>query len=131
MREFMLLIRNEGDPKASFTPERQRQFLKACEAYIGELKSGGKLLSAQPLMRDGRMISGTPAAFCDSAYAEGTEIIVGYYHIRANDLAEAIAIAKGNPEFAFHAKAKVEVRPIKTVEPSTSYVYSTESAPQR
>jgi hypothetical protein len=27
------------------------------------------------------------------------EVIVGYYHILAEDLNDAIAIAKGNPEF--------------------------------
>lgn len=35
----------------------------------------------------------------------------------------AVAIAKENPEFAFVNGAKIEVRPIKTKEQSTAYVY--------
>ncbi len=36
---------------------------------------------------------------------------------------EAIEIAKANPEFEFGTTAKVEVRPIKTKEEATGYVY--------
>src|SRR5436190_7480130 len=123
MKEFMLLIRNEGDGKAALSPEQQQQFLKACMVYIEDLKSKGNLKSAQPLDRDGKMISGSTGSFKDGPYNESKEIIVGYYHILANDIDEAIAIAKRNPEFAFVKRAKIEVRPIKMKEQSTNYVY--------
>ena len=71
------------------------------------------------------MVSGSPAAFKDGPYNESKEIIVGYYHILAKDMDEAIAIAQGNPEFAFVKSAKIEVRPIKTKE-STGYDYPKE-----
>src|SRR6476660_4529554 len=101
MKEFMLLIRNEGDSKANLSPEEQQQFLKACMVYIENLMKNGNLKSAQPLIREGKMISGTPGAFKDGPYNEAKEIIVGYYHILAKDMDEAITIAKGNPEFAY------------------------------
>lgn len=119
----MLLIRNEGDAKAVLSPEQQQQFLKACKVYIEELMKKGNLKSAQPLVREGRMISGNPGAFKDGTYNESKEIIVGYYHILANDMDDAIAIAKGNPEFAFNKGAKIEVRPIKMMEQLTNYIY--------
>jgi len=119
----MLLIRNMGDGKAGFSPEQQQQFLKACQVYIAELMKNGNLKSAQPLVREGKMISGTPGSFHDGPYNESKEIIVGYYHILAKDLDEAVAIAQRNPEFAFVKGAKIEVRPVKTVEASTSYEY--------
>jgi len=56
-------------------------------------------------------------------FADGKEVIVGYYHILANDLDDAIAIAKGNPEFAYTTTARVEVRPVKMKELTTGYVY--------
>jgi hypothetical protein len=123
MKEFMLLIRNEGDGKAALSPEEQQQFLNACRVYIEDLMKKGNLRSAQPLVREGKMISGSPNAFKDGPYNETKEIIVGYYHILANDMDEAIAIAKRNPEFAFIKGAKIEVRPIKMMEQSTNYVY--------
>jgi len=123
MKEFMLLIRNEGDGKAALSPEQQQQFLKACQVYIEDLMKKGNLKSAQPLVREGIMVSGSVGAFKDGPYNETKEIIVGYYHILANDLDEAIAIAKRNPEFAFVKGAKIEVRPIKMAEQSTNFVY--------
>lgn len=123
MKEFMLLIRNEGDGKANMSPEEEQKFLHNCMIYIEDLRKKGRLKNAQPLIREGRMISGAPGAFKDGPYNESKEIIVGYYHILAKDMDEAIAIAQGNPEFAFVKSAKIEVRPIKTKEQSTGYDY--------
>jgi hypothetical protein len=125
MKEFMLLIRNLGDGKAALSPEQQQQFLRACQDYIEDLKKHGQLKSAQPLVREGKMISGTVDCFSEGPYTESAEIIVGYYHVLASDLEEAIAIAKRNPEFAFVKGAKIEVRPVKMVEQSTNYSYPT------
>lgn len=123
MKEFMLLIRNDGDGKSALSPEQQQQFLNDCMVYIQNLIRDGKLKGAQPLVREGKMVSGRPGAFKDGPYNESKEIIVGYYHIIAKDMEEAIAIAQRNPEFAYVKGAKIEVRPIKTVEESTSFVY--------
>lgn len=62
------------------------------------------------------------AAWKDEPIQEKKEIQVGYYHIMANDMNDAIAIAKGNPEFEYTPTAKVEVRPIKTKE-KTGFAY--------
>jgi hypothetical protein len=123
MKEFMLLIRNEQDAKAGLSAEQQQQFLQACMVYIEDLKKKGKLKSAQPLVREGKLVSGTPGSFKDGPYNESKEIIVGYYHILATDLDEAVSIAKGNPEFAFTKGARVEVRPVKTMEETTNFTY--------
>ena len=48
---------------------------------------------------------------------------VGYYHIFANDIKEAIEIAKENPEFEYVPSARIEVRPVKMKEEKTEYVY--------
>ena len=119
----MLLIRNDESAKAALSPERQQQFLKDCMVYIEKLKKNGNLKGAQPLDREGKMISGSPGTFKDGPYNETKEIIVGYYHIVGRDMEEAIEIAKANPEFAYIRGAKIEIRPIKTIEESTSYVY--------
>lgn len=119
----MLLIRNDGDGKSGLSAEQQLRFLNDCMVYIQNLTKNGKLKGAQPLIREGKMVSGRPGAFKDGPYNESKEIIVGYYHIVAKDMDEAIAIAQGNPEFAYIKGAKIEVRPIKSVEESTSFVY--------
>jgi hypothetical protein len=123
MKEFMLLIRNEIDHQADWSEEKLTHFLKACENYIDKLNREGKLKSAQPLIREGTMISGSENYWKLSAFNENKEVIVGYYHIYAKDLDEAMAIAKDNPEFQFGKTARIEVRPIKMKEITTSYEY--------
>jgi len=123
MKEFMLLIRNEIDHQSSWSSERTEQFLKACERYISGLTEAGKLVSAQPMVREGRMISGSQGAWKEGPFTEAKEVIVGYYHILAEDIDDAVAIAKGNPEFAYGTTARIEVRPIKMKEEKTRFVY--------
>jgi hypothetical protein len=91
--------------------------------YISNLTKEGKLKSAQPLVREGRIISGSKGAWKEGPFDEAKEVIVGYYHILAKDLNEAIAIAKINPEFEYGTTARIEVRPIKMEEGSTGYIY--------
>jgi hypothetical protein len=123
MMEFMLLVRNEIDHDADWPPERKQQFLEACERYIGKLTRERKLISAQPLVRAGRMISGAKGAWQDGPFNDAEEIIVGYYHILAADLDEAMAIAQENPEFVCGNTARIEVRPVKMKEAATGFVY--------
>jgi hypothetical protein len=126
MKEFMLLIRNEKDHQQDWSKEKHQKFLKSCESYIDRLKRGNHLIAAQPLVREGKIISGTIGSWKESAIAT-KEVQVGYYHIRANDISEAITLAKENPEFEYSTSAKIEVRPIKMKEESTGFVYPKEN----
>lgn len=119
----MLLIRNEIDHQASWPAEKHKQFLKKCEQYIGELKKEDKLIIAQPLIKEGIVVSGIGGDWKESPLNTKGVVQVGYYHIRANDIEEAVEIAKRNPEFEFSQTARVEVRPIKTKEETTGFVY--------
>jgi hypothetical protein len=123
MKEFMLLIRNVIDHQADWTPERHQSFLKKCEVYIGELKKAGKLIAAQPLVREGKMVSGSKNSWKVGPFNETKEVHVGYYHLRAKDLDEAIALAQQNPEFEFSTTARIEVRSIKMKEEDTGFEY--------
>src|ERR1700690_740074 len=123
MKEFMLLIRNEIDHQVEWPPERHQEFLKKGELYMGNLKKEGKLISAQPLVREGIIISGKKGSWKNVPFNETKEVQVGYYHILAGSMDEAVLIAKENPEFEYGSTARIEVRPIKTKEITTNYVY--------
>ena len=127
MKEFMLIIRNENDNFAKLSPDQQQQFLSKCQVYINNLKKENKLIEAQPLVREGTIISRTNDRWNDKSFNESNEVLVGYYHILANDLDDAIAISKQNPEFEYGKSARIEVRPIKVKEESTGYVYPTKN----
>lgn len=126
MKEFMFLIRNTGNSKSEMSPEIHLEFVKKCEVYINKLKSEGKLLAAQPIEREGMFINGFVGNFREVPLNVKKPIWVGYYHILANDLDEAIAIAKQNPEFEYSKTASIEVRPVKTKEATTGFVYPKE-----
>jgi hypothetical protein len=123
MKEYMFYIRNAGDAKAALSSEEHLAFIKKCEVYIGLLKAEGKLIAAQPMVREGFVISKSSGSWSEVAVDPGKEVQVGYYHIRANDMDDAIAIAKANPEFEYVPSASIEVRPIKTKEGKTNFVY--------
>lgn len=55
------------------------------------------MISAQPIVREGRMISGSKDAWKEGPFNEAKEVLVGYYHILAEDMNDAMTIAKGNP----------------------------------
>jgi hypothetical protein len=123
MIEFMLLIRNQIRHISETAPEKHQAFLKACESYINDLKRDGKLIAAQPMIRDGIIISRVGGKFEENPFDEGRDIIVGYYHIKAKDMEEAKSIARANPEFEYSNTARIEVRPIRTKEVSTGFLY--------
>ena len=123
MKEFMFLVRNEGDGKAGLSPEKHLEFVRKCEVYIGNLKKGGHLIAAQPIIREGKIIRHNNGAWKETSFDASKDIQVGYYHILAKDLDQAIELAKGNPEFEYTPSASVEVRPLKMKEATTGFEY--------
>lgn len=123
MKEFMFYIRNAGDAKKALTADEHLAFVKKCEVYISKLKSQNKLIAAQPIIREGFVVSRSGDDWKKIAVNPDNEVQVGYYHIRASDIDEAIDIAKENPEFEYVPSATIEVRPIKTKEETTNFVY--------
>ena len=111
----MLFVRTEGDHLATMSPKEQQEHVTKIGNYIGKLIQEGKLKGAQPLDMDGTTISGKKGVFKDGPFSESKEVIVGYFHILAKDLGEAIAIAKANPVFEAGV-ASIEVRPIKSMD---------------
>lgn len=122
-KEFMMYIKNAGDAKAALSADDHLAFIKQCEVYISKLKAGDKLIAAQPMVREGVIISKNNNEWTEKTVDPSKEVKVGYYHIKAENIEEAIAIAKENPEFAFVPSASIEIRPIKVKEEQTNFVY--------
>ena len=125
MNDYVLRILNRGDNQKTWSPERHQEFVKKCEVYISGLQRAGRLRSAQPLAKQGVLLSRSGTAWTVAPLNVGDEIQVGYYHVRAANLQDAVELAKGNPEFEYSTTARVEVRPLKAEEESTGFVYPT------
>jgi len=121
----MLRILNGGTAQNDWPKEKHLEFVKKCEVYIKQLQARGQLIAAQPLARQGVMLSRAGGGWSEQAMDVHTEIQVGYYLVRADSVAAAIEIAKGNPEFEYSAAARVEVRPLKAEEAISGYAYPT------
>jgi hypothetical protein len=122
-KEYMFYIRNAGDAKAALSAEQHLAFIKKCEVYIARLKKEGKLIAAQPLLREGVVISKSNKNWNLHPVDPNKEVQVGYYHISAQNMAEATEMAKENPEFEYVPSASIEIRPVKTKEDQTKFVY--------
>jgi hypothetical protein len=116
MKEFMLIIRTQGDHLAELSPEQQQQHVNKVMNYMSGLMNSGKLNSAQPLDMEGVIVSGATGKFKDGPFNETKEVIAGYFLIKAKNLEEAIQVAKDNPVFEVGTGARIEVRPIKVME---------------
>ena len=98
-------------------------FVKKCEQYIGNLKSQGKLIAAQPVLREGWVLFRSADDWQQEVLDSTKEVQLGYCHILADSISEAIEIAKQNPEFEYVPSAKIEIHQIKTKEEKTNFVY--------
>jgi hypothetical protein len=116
MKEFMLLIKSEGDYLLTFSPEDQQKHIQKVKVYIEDLMKAGKLKSAQPLEFEGTIVSGLKGKIKDGPFNESKEVIAGYFLILAKDINEATEIAKQNPMFELATTARIEVRPVKIIE---------------
>lgn len=112
MHEFMIFIKTKGDHLAGLSAEEQQSHVQKIGNYIGGLMESKKMIGAQPLEMSGAYINKTDGGFKDGPFNESKEMIVGYFHIRADSLNEAVQIAKSNPMFD-DVNGSIEVRQIK------------------
>lgn len=115
MKEFILLIYAEGNPILSLPHERQQQHIQKIGKFIEYLAQNGKLKNAQPFEPKGITISGNKGVFREEELSADKGDIAGYYHILANDIAEAVVIAKSDPRFE-DAEWRMEIRPILKID---------------
>ena len=115
MQEFVLYIRKQIID--TLTKQQQLEYLKSHELYMTELKNEGKLISTQPIEPQGTIVSRRDGNWKAVPYSESIESIGGHYHILAKDLAEAITIAKRNPDFDFSQGTRIEIRPLRVEDP--------------
>jgi len=78
MKEYMFYIRNAGDAKKTLSADDHLAFVKKCEVYISKLKSQDKLIAAQPIVREGFVISKSIKGWNKISVDPDNEVQVGY-----------------------------------------------------
>ena len=115
MKEFILLIYAEGNPILQLPKEKQHQHIQKVGKFIESLATTGKLKNAQPFEPTGVTITGSKGVFKETTITADKGDIAGYYHIIAENMEEAISIAKADPRFQ-DADWKIEIRAILKME---------------
>jgi len=117
MKDFLLILKTEGNVWTDLSPEQLQKHLEHGGAYIGNLIKEGILKNANPIDKGSRLITETNGVLKDGPFNESKEVVAGYFHIIAKDMDEAVAIAKGNPIFG-DIPTKIEVHPMMAIQPA-------------
>jgi hypothetical protein len=107
--EYMLLFRGAHWDK-DLSPEEIQKIMGQWNAWFERLTLQGKVKSAHPLEREGKLVSGKGRTIADGPFAESKEAIGGYFLLELDDFNEALEIAKECP--ALDYGVTVEVRPV-------------------
>jgi hypothetical protein len=108
--EYLLLFRGD-EWYTRLSPEELQKQMGQVKAWFERLTEEGKLKAAQPLVREGKIVSGKQGrVVADGPFAESKEAIGGYLLLAVNSLDEAVAVAQSCPSLEFGSK--IEVRPV-------------------
>jgi hypothetical protein len=107
--EYMLLFRGTHWDK-DLSPEEIQKIMGQWNAWFERLTLQGKVKSAHPLEREGKLVSGKGRTIADGPFAESKEAIGGYFLLELDDFNEALEIAKECPTLEYGVT--VEVRPV-------------------
>ena len=99
MEKFMLIFQGQkAAEKAS--AEQMQENMGKWMAWIDKLAKAGKYEGGEPLLPIGKIIKGSNKTVTDAAFAEGKEIIGGYFIVNAADYDEAVALCEDYPDYA-------------------------------
>jgi len=107
MEKFMLIF--HGGQYDSLSPEEMQRMMGKWFAWIEKLSKTDQYVTGEPLLPGGKNVrSGNVVT--DGPYTEGNEVVGGFFIVKAKDYAEAVAMCKDYPDYAFGGY--VEVRQV-------------------
>ena len=108
MEKYMFIFIG-GDP-SHLSPEAQQAHMGKWFAWVEKLRKENRYVSGEALMPGGKTIKGVKKAVTDGPYAEGKEVVGGYFVVHAKDINEATEMAKACPDYELDGV--VEVREV-------------------
>src|SRR5258708_20519744 len=95
--EYLLLFRGDAWYNR-LTPEELQKAMSEFKAWFDRLTEQGKLKAAQPLVREGKLVSGKQGrAVADGPFAESKEAIGGYFLLAVNSREEPVPVPQNLP----------------------------------
>lgn len=114
MEKFMLLFRGSDVYQAGQSPEALQMLKEKMIHWVMDLSQKGIHVDSEPLEPTGIQVNGAKQTVTNSPFGEPKGVIGGCTIVLANDINEAVKIAKGCP--ILESNANIEVRPIQKVD---------------
>lgn len=114
--KFMVLIYNDPELLGALPPREFDETMRGCIEHANELQTQGYLLESQQLeppstARSIRVRKGKTVTV-DGPFSETKEVLGGFNLIEAENMEEAVRIAK---EFPWAETGCIEVRPVRDI----------------
>ncbi len=97
MEKYMFIFIG-GDP-SHLSPEAQQAHMQKWFAWVEKLTNEKRYVSGEALLPGGKTIKGSKKAVTDGPFAEGKEVVGGFFVVTAKDLNEATEMAKACPDY--------------------------------
>jgi len=97
MEKYMFIF--IGGDVSHLSPEAQQAQMQKWFEWVQKLQNEKRYVSGEALLPGGKTIKGPKKAVTDGPFAEGKEVVGGYFVVFAKDLAEATEMAKQCPDY--------------------------------
>jgi hypothetical protein len=112
MEKYMFIFIG-GDP-SHLSSDAQQAHMGKWFAWVEKLQKENRYVSGEALLPGGKTIKGSKKVITDGPYAEGKEVVGGYFVVNAKDLNEATEMAKACPDYELGGV--VEVREVMKID---------------
>jgi hypothetical protein len=110
MEKFMFIFVGGNEAEVLTSPEAMQASMQEWFSWIEKLKKEGRYEGGEALEPSGKGVSGPKKVVTDGPFAEGKELVGGYFIVTAKNIDEAVAMAKDSPGLKYDGR--VEVRQV-------------------
>ncbi|WP_394841727.1 YciI family protein [Pendulispora brunnea] len=112
--KFLVMIYNDDSLLQELPAGEADTLMRGCFKHADELRSNGKLLDSQqleaPSISKSLRVRNNKMTIVDGPFSEAKEYLGGFNLIEAENMDEAVEIAK---QFPWSRTGRIEVRPLK------------------
>ncbi len=117
MSRFIVLVRDTPGQFDDLSPEEMQQLVQRYHAWGTQLAARGRLVLSHKLRDDaGRVVRAAAAggmSVTDGPFAEGKEVVGGFWIIQADDFEDAVDTISTHPHLA---NGTLEIREIENLD---------------
>ncbi len=97
MAEFLVMMHENDHAWSRLPKEEQQALLARYVAWARDLRAQGRMKGGNALADEGRTLRMEHGELIEAPFTETKQVLTGYFHIEATDLAEATRIARDCP----------------------------------